>query len=136
MLLTSAPLHAIINEEYHLQKRHGNDEKENDAREKRHFILNCDPFSAYRNHLTFVAPEAGIYELDFYFERDLYTTEELTTEAPEQTTEAKSTEAVTEATTEVQTQPKQEKSGCGAIMRAAMLPCLAIAVILIKKRRD
>ena len=90
----------------------------------------------YEGEVTFIAPEAGIYELDFYFERDLYTTEELPTEAPEQTTEAESTEAVTETSTEVQTQPEQEKSGCRAIMGAAMLPCLAIAVILVKKHRD
>ena len=84
----------------------------------------------------FTAPEAGLYELDYYFERDLYTTEEATTEAPEQTTEEATTEVVTEVITEVETQPEQEKSGCGAVMGAALLPCLAIAAVTIKKRRN
>lgn len=90
----------------------------------------------YEGEVTFTAPEAGLYELDYYFERDLYTTEEATTEAPEQTTEEATTEVVTEVITEVETQPEQEKSGCGAVMGAALLPCLAIAAVTIKKRRN
>lgn len=91
----------------------------------------------YEGEATFTAAAAGVYELDYFFENDLNaTTEEVTTEVPEQTTEQATTEAVTETPTEAETQAEQAKSGCGAIMGAAMLPCLAIAVILVKKHRD
>ena len=91
----------------------------------------------YEGAVTFTAPAAGVYSFDYYFEKDLTaTTEEPTTEPiTDEVTEVPATEQVTEAPTTPETQAEQSKGGCGSVLAAALLPCLALAAACIFKKR-
>ena len=84
----------------------------------------------YDDNETFTAPYAGVYTFDYFFEGEGETKAptEAPTETPDNGTEAPTNapEAPTEA----------PKGGCGSALGPAMIPFLAMGVILVAKKRE
>ena len=91
----------------------------------------------YEGEVTFTAPKAGKYEFDIFFEDESGATSEepATEEVTEEVTEEITTEQVTETPANAETQAEQSKGGCGSVLTAALIPCLAVAASCIFKKR-